>query len=178
MIRRKEGLLAVLAVLLFLGAVKFSEQLYRWYAFGEERAELERLEQELAVAGLGVIGTQVDADSLRRIIENMDTDLVDRRRFLGRYDKMVFQKEFPSSLESAYRGDLSAYNERVSARNDLLSQWRAAIDANHLHVDRYNHLVDSIRSVARRIGEPYYPIHSPAEIAERHGILSTLLDPE
>jgi hypothetical protein len=178
MIRRKEGLLAVMAVLLLLGAVKFSEQLYRWYAFGAERAELGRLEQELAEAGLGVIGTQVDADSLRRLIEKMDADLVDQRRFLGRYEAMAFQQEFPSSLESAYRGDLSAYNQQVSARNDLLSRWRAAIDANHLHVDRYNHLVDSIRSVARQIGEPYYPIQSPAEIAARHGILSTLLDPE
>ena len=47
----------------------------------------------------------------------------------------------------------------------MVEEWREVVNNNHHYVDRYNLLADSMRSVAGRMGEPYYPIRTPAEIA-------------
>lgn len=179
MIRGKEGLVAVIIVLLTIAGGKLGGEIYRWYAYAPERAELARLEDALSEAGLGVIGTQVGADTLRRVIERLDTELSETRRSLSRYDRLAIREGFSPALETLYEDGLSSYNERVAARNALFSQWRSVVDENHGFVERYNRLVDSIRVVAQEMGEPYYPIHSPAEIAERYGLLSAAgTDPE
>jgi hypothetical protein len=59
----------------------------------------------------------------------------------------------------------------VSERNELFADWRATVEANHEHVRRYNRLVDEIREGAARMGEAYFPIPSPAEVAYRRGLL-------
>ena len=58
----------------------------------------------------------------------------------------------------------------VRRRNDKLGEWRAVVESNHAAADRYNLLADSMRSVAARMGDPYYAVPSPVELAVAHGI--------
>ena len=57
----------------------------------------------------------------------------------------------------------------MSERNALYREWRGLVDSNRTYVERYNVIVDSIRAAATAMGEPYYPIPTPAEIAARRG---------
>lgn len=163
--KRRERILTLVAVLLLIGAFKLGQQVYRWHAYAGERSEIARLEGELEEAAIGVIRTQLRADTLRREIEDADHDLGASRGELERAERRFVTQPVSRSAESAYRRNLADHNQRVARRNELFRDWRDTVDRNHLFVDRYNLLVDSIRGLAERMGEPYYPIRSPAEIA-------------
>jgi hypothetical protein len=166
--RRRDRFLSILGVLVLIAGIKIAQQLYRYYVFSEERLEIVRLEEEVDSAGLGVIGTQLRADTLRQVIDAADTRLGVARQALDRVEVELARGAVSIDLERSYRADLARYNEEVDRRNALFRQWRATVDSNHVHVERYNLLVDSIRALATVMGEPYYPIMSPAEIAVRH----------
>jgi hypothetical protein len=166
--RRRDRFLSILGVLLLIVGIKLSQQLYRHYVFSEERLEIVRLEDEVEDAGLGVIGTQLRADTLRQEIDAADARLRTARRRLDRVEGELLRGAVSVQVERSYRADLSLYNEQVDQRNSLFQAWRATVDSNHVHVERYNLLVDSIRKLATVMGEPYYPIMTPAEIAVRH----------
>jgi len=166
--RRRDRFLSVVLVLLLVAGVKFAQQLYHYYAFSEERVELVRLQGLMETEGLGVIGTQLPADSLRLLIEAADEKLESVRGHLDRIERRLSLGASGVRDESTYRDELAGYDALVSARNASFLDWRAIVDSNHAHVDRYNLLADSIRRLATGIGEPYFPIPSPAEIAVRH----------
>jgi hypothetical protein len=175
--RRRERLLAVAAIILLVGALKLTQQVYRWFAFAPEREQIGRVEVDLRGAALGVIRTQIEADSLRLVIEGFDADLDARRERLMRYEGQALRGSISRSTESTYRAELATYNQKVGERNELFRDWRRSIEQNHEYVDRYNLMADSVRTLAAQMGEPYYPILSPAEIAERSGLLDAEQSP-
>ncbi|MQA92753.1 MAG: hypothetical protein GEU90_21450 [Gemmatimonas sp.] len=167
--RRRERLLAVAAVILLAGTLKLTQQVYRWVVFADERTLIGRVEEQLEDAALGIIQSQISADSLRLLIDTLDADLESRRERLERYEPPALQEGISRSTESSLRADVARYNQRIGERNELLLAWRATVDSNHEYVERYNLLADSVRILATKMGESYYPISSPAEIAERRG---------
>lgn len=170
--RRRDRIAVLLAVLLFIGLAKIGQQVYRWQAFSAERVAIGRLEGELELSALGVIGTQITADSLRRAILDADETLGAAQRRLDRVDSDVLGTSLPRAQEMVYRRNLGDYNEQVARRNELVKRWRETLEENHVHVDRYNAVADSIRGLADRMGEPFYPIRSPAEIAATRGLVN------
>lgn len=160
-------------LLLVLGAIvlgKLAQEAYDWYAYGEERARLARLEPELTEIGLEVVLSQLRADSLRGVIDAKDRELAEKRTALEAYDRYQQNGRLSPALFRRYKRDLANYNAHVEARNGLLDEWRAAIGRNEKVVAAYNELADRIREIAGSMGEAYYPLPTPAEIASARGI--------
>lgn len=170
-VRRRQRLAGLLLLLGIVVATKLGQQLYGWFAYGEERAELQELSVRMEGAGLEVIRTQLGADTLRAEIERLDDDLEARKEAVGAYESHVRDGALPAHLYDAYRAELGEYNRRVESRNALFSRWKEIVFRNHAAVGRYNTLADSIRGLATRIGEPYYQIPSPVELAVEKGLL-------
>jgi hypothetical protein len=170
-VKRRQRLLGLLLLLGIVAATKLGQQLYGWFAYAEERSELQALSTRLEGAGLEVIRTQLGADSLRSEIERMDADLAARKREVGAFERHVRDGALPAHLYESYRTELGAYNRRVEGRNDLFGRWKETVFRNHAAVTRYNALADSIRGLAARIGEPYFQIPSPVELAVERGLI-------
>lgn len=168
---RRERVIALLLLLTLVVAVKMGDQLYRWYAFADERERLRAWSEQLEEAGAEVIRTQMRADSLREVIRAADAELKAARRAIERYESFAREDALPEHLYGSYRREVDEYNRGVGARNQGFSDWREVVMRNHAAVARYNALVDSIRRTAERIGEPYIAIPSPAEAAARRGVL-------
>lgn len=166
--RRVRALLLLL--LLALGA-QAGRLLYRWYVYGEERADLAALREQVVDSGVEVLRTQARADTLRREVERADSALEARRQRLARYGSYAENGGLPSHLYTAYRAELDEYNARVRERNRTADLWTETMKRNEAAVQRYNQLADSIRAVAYRIGDPYYPIPLPVEAAAERGII-------
>ncbi|HET7275996.1 MAG TPA: hypothetical protein VFI91_12580 [Longimicrobiaceae bacterium] len=163
----------VAIMLLILGAIvagKLTKEFYDWYAYGEERATLEGMLPQLGDAGFNVVLTQLRADSMRSSIEGMDRDLSDRRTAISAYDRYARNGRLSPSLAARYRRDLEVYNQIVTERNEAFERWKATVLENHEAVERYNRLADRIRAIAALMGEQYYPLPTPAEIAVERGI--------
>jgi hypothetical protein len=171
--RQRGRLFGLLVLLLAIGVARAGQQAYRWYAYQDERVAIGRLEGELTAAAVGVVSTQARGDTLRSWIEAADSALAESRRELDVLEQQVLRTSGASTLEGRYRSDLAAYNEKVMERNRFFQEWRETVAENHHHVDRFNLLGDSIRGHAENMGEPYYPISTPAEIANRSGLLPT-----
>ena len=168
--RRRERLLGVAVVLGVLVAARVAHQTYQWYAHDEERARIQGLTEELEHVGLDVVRTQLAIDSLRAVVEEMDHQLEGTRAAVAAYQRHAVGGALPAHLYEAYRGDLEIHNRRVVERNARFDQWREAASRNHAAVRRFNALAESIRATAAEMGEPYYSIPTPAEIALEHGL--------
>lgn len=168
---RRRRITALLLVLLLVVLARLGGHLYRWYAHAEERAELGEMRGRLEDAGYHSVRTQLVADSLRGRIERLDRELDEGRAAVAAYDAHALRGTLPAHLYEAYQGELEGYNRRVARRNALLEDWKQAVAENHLSVERYNLLVDSIRGLAASIGEPYVNLPSPAEIASARGLV-------
>lgn len=168
--RRRERLLGVAVVLALLVAARIAHQTYQWYAHDEERARIHGLTARLEDAGLGVVTTQLAIDSLRLIVEEMDRELEGTRAAIAAYERHAVGGALPAHLYEAYRGDLELHNRKVVERNAKFDELRAVASRNHAAVRRYNALSDSIRATAAEMGEPYYSIPTPAEIAHERGL--------
>lgn len=166
--RRRDRLILLGAILVALAATKVVQQVYRWQTYQPERAAIARLEVELEAAALGVVRTQVAADSLQAAIESLDVELRDGRGDLDLLERTAMNPRVQGSVSGYYRS-LEAYNRRVRGRNSAFARWQTTLEANREFVNRYNAVADSIRTLAEAMGELYYPIRSPAEIAVRHG---------
>lgn len=166
--RRRDRLFLLGAVLVVLAATKLGQQVYRWQTYEPERAEIGRLEGELENAALGLVRTQIEADSLKAALESLDHELRDARGDLDLLERTAMDPRVQGSVSGYYRS-LEAYNRRVRGRNAAFGQWRETLEANREFVDRYNSVADSIRALAEQMGELYYPIRSPAEIAVLRG---------
>ena len=157
----------LLSALLLVVGLRIGHQLFSWRQHAPERDLLVSLEAELEDAGVGVITTQIASDTLQEAIEAADVELGRGRQLL---DNLERRSSFRGSADATYLRELRAFNQKVAARNRIVEDWRIVVGSNHEYVDRYNLLADSIRSVANRMGEPYYPIRTPAEIATSRGI--------
>ncbi len=167
---QRQSYLAMAAILLLVVGLKLSQQLYRFYSHREERVEIARLEGEIEEAGYGMIVTQLRADTLRQVIDSLDRDLREIREQLDDVERRLAEGSGISIVELSYRQRIDSFNRRVRERNEQYARWRAAADSNSVHVFRYGVLFDSIRAMATALGEPHYPIPTPAEIvAGRRG---------
>jgi hypothetical protein len=166
--RDRLRIFALLAVVLV--AVHAGYGAYRWLAFAEERAQLRALNAQVDSAGFQVIRTQLRVDTLEQRIGGMDRELEEVRSALARFGAHEVDGALPPALHAQYRAEIARYNRRVELRNGWFARWQAAVRNNATAVRRYNRLADSIRSVAARMGEPYYNIPSPVEAAVRQGL--------
>lgn len=171
--KRRQRVASLLVLVGVLIAFKLSQQLYGWFAYADERVQLQELSVRLEDAGLSVMRTQLGADSLRAEIERMDRRLGEERRAVSAYDRHVRDGALPAHLYDAYRTELERYNRRVEERNALFNRWKEIVGGNHAAVGRYNALADSIRTLATRIGEPYFQIPSPVELAVKRGLVAS-----
>lgn len=168
----------VRTLLLFLLVVvtgKLAKEGYDWIAHADDRARLTAMRTRLVDAGVEVLRSRARLDTLRTQIDGADRGLAEERRGLDAYGKKARGGELSMPLYEVYRGDLARYNEHVVQRNDRFHEWEVVLDRNHAAVDRYNALVDSVREVARKLGDPYYPIPSPLEAAAERGLVK--IDP-
>lgn len=163
---RARTLVLLATVVLVIGG-RIGYQLLNWYRSAPDRELLISLEAELEDAAVGLITTQVASDTLKEAIESADIDLGRSRQLL---DNLEARPGFRGGADATYLRELREFNRKVAARNRMVEDWREAVANNHTHVDRYNLLADSIRSVARRMGEPYYSVRTPAEIATARGV--------
>lgn len=169
--RRRERLAGLLLLVALLAAVNLGRQVYGWFAYADERGALQGLSDRLEVAGLEVMRTQLGADSLRRRIQQMDRELGSRKQSVAAFERFVQDGALPAHLYDAYRAELDGYNRQVQGRNEVFARWKEVVVRNHAAVGRFNGLADSIRSLADRIGEPYFQIPSPVEIAAERGLV-------
>ena len=169
--RRRERLTGILLVLGLIVAVKLGQQLYAWFAYADERAALQAISTRLESSGLEVIRTQLAADSLRGDIERMDRELGEKKQVVGSFERHVRDGALPAHLYDAYSAELQSYNRQVEQRNAKFGRWKEIVVRNHAAVGTYNALADSIRTLANRIGEPYFEIPSPVELAVKHGLI-------
>jgi hypothetical protein len=156
----------LLFLLLVIVGVKLSDEVYRWAVFGEERAQVRVLRDDLVEAGAAIVATRVQSDSMREVMRREDDRLEEERRALRRYDRMATGGTLPHDVYLRYKRDLDRYNEHVTARNARLRVWQEVLARNHTAVDRYNLLADSVRALALRMGELYYAVPTPLEAAQ------------
>ena len=169
---RREPLVGLLAALLLVVGLRLAYDMYRWWAFQDERATIERLQTELEEVGLGVVTSRLGIDSVRVGIAVLDAELAEGRSEIASYERRIGGGNPSPELQTRYREALDSHNRRVRERNELVAEWRAAVRANHTYVDRYNTIADSVRLLAARLGEPHFPVRTPAEIADELGLLA------
>lgn len=161
----------LLLLLLVIVAGKLGAEWFRWTTSGDERAQIGALREQVVDAGVEVVRAQARADTLRMAIEREDSALEQDRLALERYTGRAHGGTLSSELYARYRRDLARYNVQVSARNQRFARWHQERARNGAAVDRYNQLSDSIRAIARRMGEPYYPVPLPVEAAAERGLI-------
>jgi hypothetical protein len=164
-VKRRHQLLSLALVLALLVGIQVAREAFRWYAYAEERGAVRRLGPELEEAGVAVVRTQVRADTLRREIEAADRELGQARAEVAAYERHIRNGTIPGHLYPAYRESVEEFNRRVARRNARVAELEETIRRNHEAVARYNLVADSIRWYTRRMGEPYYSIPTPAELA-------------
>jgi hypothetical protein len=161
---------ALVLVLTMVILLKLGQEGYRWHAYSNEREQLRDMSGRLEDAGYSVIRTQMRADSLRDSVLAADSLLASARGSLQNYEAYSNRGRLPPGLYDRYSHELSQFNLLVGERNARLTEWENAVGQNHEVVARYNRLADSIRAVAAAMGEPYFDVPSPAEMAARRGL--------
>jgi hypothetical protein len=162
---KNQRLLVLVAALLLLLAGKVGKELYDWRAHAEDRARLVAVRGRLLDAGVEIMSTRAELDTLKRVLDREDGALERERRALRAYDRKAEGSALPTHVYEAYRADLDRYNAHVARRNESFQAWQSVLARNHSAVDRYNALADSLRAVAQVLGDPYYQVPSPLEAA-------------
>ncbi len=160
-----QRLQVLVAALLLLLAGKVGKELYDWRAHAGDRARLVAVRGRLLDAGVEIMSTRAELDTLKRVLDREDGALERERRALRAYDRKAEGSALPAHVYEAYRADLERYNEHVARRNESFHAWQSVLARNHSAVDRYNALADSLRAVAEVLGDPYYQVPSPLEAA-------------
>lgn len=161
----------LLFVLLAIIGIKLSDSAYKWVRYGPEREEVRRMRTELVDAGAEIVRSRQASDSMRAALRADDQALEEEQRVLRRYDDYAHDGALPSGLYERYRADLTRYNDHVASRNRKLSDWQEVLARNNAVVGRYNLLSDSIRTLAARIGDPYYEVPTPVQAARERGVI-------
>jgi hypothetical protein len=166
----RERIRIFLLFTLALVTVELAHDVYRWYAFGGERAQLRVLNEKVDSAGVEVVRTQLQEDSLRSRIEEMDAALEGSRGGFTGFDERARSGALSAGAYQEYRGRIASYNDRVAVRNAWFVRWQRAVRGNRDAVRRYNQLAEEIRTIAARMGELHYNIPSPVEAAVKNGL--------
>jgi hypothetical protein len=166
----KERIQVFILFTLALIAFELAHDVYRWYAFSDERAQLRSLVPQVDSAGLAVVRTELQSDSVRARIEAMDRGLEASRDVFSEYDERAMGGGMTQELYQEYRARVATYNRHVAARNAWFAKWQRAVARNRDAVRRYNDLADSSRTIAGRMGELHYNVPSPVEAAVRNGL--------
>ncbi len=161
----------MLMVLLAVVGVKLSEQLYRYVAYRDERQQVGEIRERLLDSGVELTLTRAESRQQRDSLEADDRRLDDERRALSRFDRMSQGGYLPSGVYPRYKAELERYNRHVVERNARLRRYHQARERYVAAVDRYNAQADSLRTLAARMGEPYYTVPSPLEAAVQRGVL-------
>ncbi|CAN5735657.1 hypothetical protein BH23GEM6_BH23GEM6_16550 [soil metagenome] len=159
--------LVLIAVIL----VKVGEEAYRWFAFPEQREQLREVDTRLEEAGYQLVRSQIRVDSLRTLVGQADENLMEGRSRLDSLEQYADRGTLPPGIYDRYRAELTRFNLSVAQRNAILNDLESAVRRNHAAVDRYNVLADSLRGIAASLGEPYYDVPSPVEMAARRDLV-------
>ena len=151
-------------------AVELTHDVYRYYAYAGERAQLRILNETVDAAGLEVVRTQLKADSLLATIRAMDDTIEGSRDGFADYDRLAVDGALTPRAYREYRARIVRHNDRVGVRNSWYARWQAAVGANRDAVRQYNRISEEIRVTAERMGELHYNIPSPVEAAVRNGL--------
>jgi predicted RNase H-like nuclease (RuvC/YqgF family) len=167
----RERARAILAGILIVLAFQSAKELYRWFAYSDERGELRSFSRSLDTTGVRVVATQSEAERLRRTIEARDRELATGREEIARYESRAVDGEIPEAIYPAYQRRIAEYNRKVKERNEWFARWQRVVDENSRAVDHYDSIADTMRALADRMGDPYYNVPSPLELAARRGLL-------
>ena len=157
---------------LLLVVMELTHDVYRLFAFAEERTQLRVLNDVVGDAGVEVIRTQLRADSVRNQLEAMDAELEEARRVFEALDARASRGRLTAAHAAEYRARVADYNRRVAVKNFWLGEWERVLADNRQAVRRYNDLADEIRGIAATMGEQHYNIPTPVEAAVRSGLRS------
>lgn len=155
---------------LALIALELSHDVYRLFAYAEERTQLRALSGVVDGAGVEVIRTQLRADSVRARLAAMDAELDEARKVFALLDDRAANGRYSRAAALEYRARVAEYNEKVAVRNYWIEQWEGVLADNREAVRRYNDLADEMRSIAATMGELHYNVPSPVEAAVRNGL--------
>ena len=161
----------LLFLLLVILGVKLSDSVYRWLAFGDERAQVKVLRSALVDAGAQYVQTRQKGDSMRAVLRAEDEQLEVEERRLRRYDDYATGGGLPPDVYARYREDLTRYNRHVTERNAKLADWQEIQARHNAAASRYTVLADSLNALATRMGDPYYAVPTPAEAAIERGVI-------
>lgn len=162
----------VLVVLfLLLVAFRVAQDGYAWLSHGPERARYTELREQLLDAGVEVVRTRARADTLRSRREAADRALDPDREALDLYQERMEREVLPRAAYAAYRDRVERYNRRVEILNRRSRELNAAMARSQRAQRRYYALADSVRAVARVLGDPYHPVPTPEEAAAERGII-------
>ncbi|HEU4882507.1 MAG TPA: hypothetical protein VFT45_09690 [Longimicrobium sp.] len=164
----------LLFVVLVIVGVKLSEQAYALVAFRDERVQARELRAQLVATGSELVGARVQADSLRRVIAAEDERLERELRVVQRFHRQARRGPMTPAAYAEYSARLERYNLNVVSRNAILRRLEALHDRQHVAVNRYNLLADSLHALAVEMGQPYYQaptaLEAAAEAREREGV--------
>lgn len=158
----------LLFVLLVVVGVKLSEQAYALVAFRDERALARDLRERLGQTGDELVSARAREDSLRALISDEDAQLERELRVVRRFHREARQGYLTPERHAEYTEQLSRYNTRVVARNEVLRSFEALHTRHQAAAERYNRLADSLHALAVRMRQPYYQVPTALEAAEEH----------
>jgi hypothetical protein len=144
---------------------------YRWYAFRDERAAIVRLRKQVVEAGAEATVTRGQLEMLNRSLQSADSDLAADVRVLRGYSLQSDGGLLPPAVYARYLRDRRRYDERRERRQEVSRRWEELQARLHASADRYDVLADSIRTLATRIGDPYYHVPLPVEAAAEKGLI-------
>ncbi|HET7321060.1 MAG TPA: hypothetical protein VFI96_01035 [Longimicrobiaceae bacterium] len=170
MIAWREPARIVVIILALFAAVEVGRDAYRWVAYRGERASMRALSPALEISGLNVMRSGLRVDSLRARIDARDRVLDRMRAEIDRYEKQSAGEGVPEEVYESYRSTIEAYNSQVAERNGWLRELQEALRRNAVAAERYTTLADSMRSLAVRMGDAYYQVPTPSELALKHGL--------
>ncbi|MDB4947548.1 MAG: hypothetical protein JWM27_197 [Gemmatimonadetes bacterium] len=144
---------------------------YRWYAFRDERAAIVRLRRHVVEAGAEVTLTRGQLEALNRAVGTADSGLTADVQVLRRYAVQSDGGLLPPAVYARYLRDRRRYDEHRAQRQEVSRRWEEVQGRLHASADWYNVLADSIRTLATRIGDPYYHVPLPVEAAAEKGLI-------
>lgn len=160
---------AVIVGFLILGRAGY--EVYRWYAYADERRQIEQMTSELDSVGLKVVTTHVAIDSIGALIDQTDLRLDTRRSDLEARGRRALNGRMDPEVYESFRADAGALEAAIGDRNGLLEEMNRIVAEHRTAVARFNELADSILALATEMGYPDYPLPTAAEIAIEHGIV-------
>lgn len=163
----------LLLLLLAVIGVKMSEQLYRYVAFRDERAQVAVLQERLLDAGAALEVARGEQRAARGRLEREDAGLQAERAQLMRLQRALENGPVGEAAYERYLAALERYNVHVVERNHRSQELEAIRTRMHAAGEAYLALADSVTALAARMGESYYSVPTPLEAAAKRGVLRT-----